>query len=210
MRRDKIKYIKKATIIFGMSGMMLFALGGCGKDSTSSDDTSIEESDDAQSDDESDGDEETEVVSGTYIPENNKCQLTLPDGNWEIENEEYDTSISVLNSEDGTSHIEIAYMEGDDAQSALGETPTTKEQLEEQMSAAEVVPSVEAFENTTENGVQKTIYTLKYSDGDYPYMIQGYFVKDQQYFTVIAMTTQDDASTLKALQKAVSGFQILE
>lgn len=185
--------------------MLLFSLYGCSKNDVSTDDEEIEE---INEEDDEEIEEDNEMVSGTYVPESNKFQLQLPDGNWKIEREE--EGMVSLQAEDEQSYFEIAYLLEEDAQGALGETPTSKEQLEEQISYGEVAPTVVSFDTKTEDGVQQTIYTLKYTDGDYPYMIQGNYVKDGEFFTVIAMTKLDDMSLVEKLQETLSKFKILE
>ena len=192
-------------MIFILSVTFLFSLYGCnGKSDTVQDTEEIEqeESDDAEEMEE----EDDEVVSGSYKPESNKFEIQLPDGNWKVSMEE--EGMVSLQSEDEQTNFDIVYLSEQDAQGAMGETPSSKEELEKQLSYAEVVPTVESFDAKTEDGVEKTIYTLKYKDGDYPYMIQGNFVKDGEYFTVIAITKQEDASVLKTLQQAVEQFKI--
>ncbi len=184
--------------------MLLFSLYGCSKDDVSTDEEEIEE---INEEDEEEIEEDNEVVSGTYIPESNKFQLQLPSGNWKIEREE--EGMASLQSEDEQSYLEIAYLSKEDAEGALGETPTSREELEEQISYGEVHPTVVSFDTKTEDGVEQTIYTLKYTEGDYPYMIQGNYTTDEECFTVIAMTKLDDMSVVEKLQETLSKFKIL-
>lgn len=198
--------MRKCITIFALSIILLFSLYGCGSKDTAVDDE--EEIEQVDGDDAEEMEEENnEVVSGTYTPESNAFEILLPDGNWKIDREE--EGMVSLQSEDGQSYFEIAYLSEQDAEGALGETPSSKEELEEQLSYGEVVPTVESFDTKTEDGVEQTVYTLKYEEGDYPYMIQGSYVKDGEYFTVIAMTRQDDTSVLKSLQQAMIQFKIL-
>lgn len=192
--------------IWGLSMMLLFSLYGCSKNDVSTEDDKeiqqINEGDDEEIE------EDNEMVSGTYVPESNKFQLQLPNGNWKVEREE--EGMVSLQAEDEQSYFEIAYLSEEDAQGALGETPTSKEQLEEQISYGEVSPTVVSFDTKTEDGIEQTVYTLKYTDGDYPYMIQGNYIKDGEFFTVIAMTKLDDISLVEQLQEALNKFKILE
>lgn len=198
------KYIRKCIAICSLSVALLFSLYGCNTNDTTVDD----EEEIEQMDDEEEIEEETnEIISGTYKPESNKFELQLPNGNWKVDREE--EGMVSLQAEDEQSYFEIAYLSEEDAEGALGETPSSKEELEEQLSYAEVQPTVVSFDTKTEEGGEQTIYTLKYTDGDYPYMIQGSYVKDGEYFTVIAMTKQDDASLVESLQQALSQFKIL-
>lgn len=198
------RYIRKCMTIWGLSIVLLFSLYGCSTSDTTADDEEEVE----QVDDEEEIEEETnEIVSGTYTPESNKFEIQLPNGNWKVDREE--DGMASLQSEDEQSYFEIAYLSAEDAEGALGETPSSREELEEQISYGEVHPTVVSFDTKTEEGVEQTVYTLKYEDGDYPYMIQGSFVKDGEYFTVIAMTKQNDTALLESLQQAVTQFKIL-
>ncbi|MGN0466119.1 MAG: hypothetical protein ACI4F9_07200 [Lachnospiraceae bacterium] len=185
--------------------MLLFSLYGCGKDDVATENG--EEIEEINEEDE-EIEEENEMVSGNYIPESNKFELQLPKGDWIIEREE--EGMVSLQSEDGQSYFEIAYLSEEEAKGALGETPTSKEELEEQISYGESSPTVISFDKKTGDGVEQTVYTLKYADGDYPYMIQGNYVKNGEFFTVIAMTKLGDESFIGKLQESLNQFKIQE
>ncbi len=185
--------------------MLLFSLYACKKENTSAENE--EEIEEVEEEDSEDIEEGEEIINGSYTPESNRFVLNLPKGNWRIDWEE--EGIVSLQSEDEQSYFEIAYLSEEDAEGALGETPQTREELEEQISYGEVKPTVVSFDDKTEGGVKRTIYALKYADGDYPYMVQGNYEKDGEFFTVIAMSKQQEDSILSELQKSIEQFEIL-
>ncbi len=198
------KYIKKYMTVLGLAMVLLFSLCACGKEDTSAQDE--EEIEEIEEDGEIE--EDNELISGDYTPESNKFTLKLPKGNWKVEREEEGNAS--LQAEDEQSYFEIMYLSAEDAQNAMGEIPATREELEEQISYGEVHPTITSFETKTEDGVKQTIYALKYTDGDYPYMIQGNYEKNGEFFTVIVMTKQEEESFIGKLQESLEKFKILD